>query len=74
MIELFGLDDCDDFASSFMRWIKATPGSQLKDCLEPLNDEWKIGQLNRAIRDSRFWICDPKRPKPDSPSLTRTLR
>lgn len=75
MIELFGRDDCDDFAASFMHWIEATPGSPLKDCLEQLNDEWKIEQRNRAIRDSRgFRICDPKRPKPDSPSLTRILR
>jgi len=68
MIELFGRDDCYDFAASFMHLIKAIPGSLLTDCLEQLNDEWKIERWNRAIRDSRgFRICDPKRPKPDSP-------
>jgi len=53
MIELFGRDDCYDFASSFMHLIRATPGSPLKDCLEQLNDEWKIEQRNRAIRDGQ---------------------
>jgi hypothetical protein len=50
VIELFGRDDCYDFAASFMHLIRATPGSPLKDCLEQLNDEWKIGQRDRAIR------------------------
>ena len=53
MIELFGRDDCYDFAASFMHLIRATPGSPLKDCLEQLNDEWKIGQRDRAIRDGQ---------------------
>jgi len=53
MIELFGRDDCYDFAASFMHLIRATPGSPLKDCLEQLNDEWKIEQRNRAIRDGQ---------------------
>jgi hypothetical protein len=53
VIELFGRDDCYDFAASFMHLIRATPGSPLKDCLEQLNDEWKIGQRDRAIRDGQ---------------------
>jgi len=53
MIELFGRDDCYDFAASFMHLIRATPGSPLKDCLQQLNDEWKIEQRNRAIRDGQ---------------------
>jgi hypothetical protein len=51
MIELFGRDDCYDFAASFMHLIEAIPGSPLKGCLEQLNDEWKIEQRNLAIRD-----------------------
>jgi hypothetical protein len=50
MIELFGHDDCYEFASSFMHLIKATPGSSLKDCLEQLSDKGKIELRNRAIR------------------------
>jgi len=50
MIELFGRDDCYEFASSFMHLIKATPGSSLKDCLEQLSDKGKIELRNRAIR------------------------
>jgi hypothetical protein len=50
LVELFGPDGCYGVASSFMHLIETAPGWPVKDCLEQLNNEWKIELRNRAIR------------------------
>ena len=50
LVELFGPDGCYGVASSFMHLIETAPGWPLKDCLEQMNNEWKIELRNRAIR------------------------
>jgi len=50
LIELFGPDGCYGVASSFMHLIETAPGWPIKDCLQQLNNEWKIELRNRAIR------------------------
>lgn len=50
LIELFGPDGCYGVASSFMHLIETAPGWPLKECLQQLNNEWKIELRNRAIR------------------------
>lgn len=49
-VELFGPDGCYGVASSFMHLIETAPGWPLKECLQQLNNEWKIELRNRAIR------------------------
>jgi hypothetical protein len=50
LVELFGPDGCYGLASAFMHLIETAPGWPIKDCLEQLNNEWKIELRNRAIR------------------------
>lgn len=50
LVELFGPDGCYGVASALMHLIETAPGWPIKDCLEPLNNEWKIELRNRAIR------------------------
>jgi hypothetical protein len=50
LVELFGPDGCYGVASSFMHLIETAPGWPLKDCLEQLNNEWKVELRSRAIR------------------------
>lgn len=50
LVELFGPDGCYGLASSFMHLIETAPGWPLKDCLDQLNNDWKIELRNRAIR------------------------
>jgi hypothetical protein len=50
LVELFGTDGCYGFAFSFIHLIETAPGWPLKDCLEQLNNEWKVELRNRAIR------------------------
>lgn len=50
LVELFGPDGCFGLASSFMHLIETAPDWPLKDCLEQLNNEWKIELRDRAIR------------------------
>lgn len=50
LVELFGPDCCYGLASSFMHLIETAPGWPLKQCLQQLNNEWKIELRNRAIR------------------------
>jgi hypothetical protein len=50
LVELFGTDGCYGVASSLMHLIETAPGWPLKECLQQLNNEWKIELRNRAIR------------------------
>ena len=50
LVELFGPDGCYGLASSFMHLIETAPGWPLKECLQQLNNEWKIELRDRAIR------------------------
>jgi hypothetical protein len=50
LVELFGPDGCYGVAFSFIHLIETAPGWPLKDCLEQLNNEWKVELRNRAIR------------------------
>lgn len=53
LIELFGPDGCYGVASSFMHLIETAPGWPLKECLQQLDNEWKIELRNRALRGGR---------------------
>lgn len=50
LIELLGPDLCFGLTFSFMHLIETAPGWPLKDCLEQLNNEWKIELRDRALR------------------------
>jgi len=50
LVELFGPDGCYGLASSFMHLIETAPGWPLKECLQQLNNDWKVELRNRAIR------------------------
>lgn len=50
LVELFGPDGCYGVASSFMHLIETAPGWPLKECLQQLNNEWKVELRNRAVR------------------------
>lgn len=50
LIELLGPDLCFGLTWSFMHLIETAPGWPLKDCLEQLNNEWKIELRDRALR------------------------
>ncbi len=54
LIELFGPDGCYGVASSFMHLIETAPGWPLRDCLQELNNEWKIELRDRAIRGGHW--------------------
>lgn len=54
LVELFGPDGCYGVASSFMHLIETAPGWPIKECLQQLNNEWKIELRNRAIRGGHW--------------------
>lgn len=54
LVELFGPDGCFGMASSFVHLIESAPGWPLKNCLNDLNNEWKIELRDRAVRGGRF--------------------
>lgn len=50
LVELFGPDGCYGIAYSFVHLIETAPGWPLKECLQQLNNEWKVELRNRLIR------------------------
>jgi len=50
LIELLGPDLCFGLTWSFMHLVETAPGWPLKDCLEQLNNEWKLELRDRALR------------------------
>jgi hypothetical protein len=50
LVKLFGPDGCYGIAYSFVHLIETAPGWPLKECLQQLNNEWKVELRNRLIR------------------------
>jgi hypothetical protein len=50
LVELFGPDGCFGIASSFRTLIETAPGWPLKECLQQLDNDWKVELRDRAIR------------------------